>query len=212
MPSVLDAAAAHIREQAAVYLDASKVPGYLAGVYHDGGQAVMAHGIANVVTGAPMREDTGFLLGSVTKLLTTTLVLQQAERGSIDLDERVVSYLPEFTLATPSAAGQIRVRNLLTHTNGIDADLFFPDAKGRGALKVFVDGLGQHCGALFGPGEYISYSNGGMIVAGRLLEVVTGTSYHDLLKHEVYATAGMKDSCTSAEEAILRGTGAPAAA
>ncbi len=129
MPSVLDAAAAHIRERAAVYLDASKVPGYLAGLYHDGGQAVMAHGIANVVTGAPMREDTGFLFGSVTKLLTTTLVLQQAERGTIDLDDRVVSYLPEFRLTTPSAAGQIRVRNLLTHTNGIDADLFFPTRK-----------------------------------------------------------------------------------
>jgi len=85
MSSVLDAAAAHIRERAAVHLDASKVPGYLAGVYH-----------------------TGFLFGSVTKLLTTTLALRQAERGTIDLDERVVSYLPEFKLATPSAAGQIR--------------------------------------------------------------------------------------------------------
>jgi len=45
-----------------------------------------------------------------------------------------------------------------------------------------------------------------MIVAGRLLEAVTGTSYHDLLKREVYAPAGMDDSCTSAEEAILRST------
>ena len=144
MPSVLDAAAARIREQAAAYLEASRIPRYLAGVYHDGGQAVIASGTANVVTGAPMQADTGFLFGSVTKLLTTTLVLQQAERGTIDLDERVVRYLPEFTLATPSAAGQIRVRDLLTHTNGIDADLFFPDAKGRGALKVFVEGLGQH--------------------------------------------------------------------
>ena len=45
-----------------------------------------------------------------------------------------------------------------------------------------------------------------MIVAGRVLEVVTGTCYHDLLKREVYAPAGMQDSGTSAEEAILRGT------
>jgi CubicO group peptidase (beta-lactamase class C family) len=45
-----------------------------------------------------------------------------------------------------------------------------------------------------------------MIVAGRLLEAVTGTSYHDLLKRELYATAGMDNSCTSAEEAILRST------
>ena len=197
---------AHIREQAAAYCESSKVPGYLAGVYHDGGQAVVAHGMANAVTRAPMCTGTGFLFGSVTKVLTTTLMLQQAERGNVDLDERIVTYLPEFRLTTPAAAEQLRVRNLLTHTNGIDADLFFVDAEGRGALKVFLDELGQHCGVLFGPGEYVSYSNGGMIVAGRLLEVVTGTSYHDLLKREVYATAGMADSCTSAEEAILRST------
>lgn len=128
MPSVLDAAAARIREQAAAYLEATRIPWYLAGVYHDGGQAVAAHGTANVVTGRRCGEDTGFLFGSVTKLLTTSLVLQQAERGTIDLDERVVRYLPEFTLATPSAAGHIRVRDLLMHTNGIDADLFFPEA------------------------------------------------------------------------------------
>ena len=77
-----------------------------------------------------MRDDTGFLFGSVTKVLTTTLVLQQVERGVVDLDERVVKYLPEFKLTTPSAAEKIRVRNLLSHTNGIDADLFFPDARG----------------------------------------------------------------------------------
>jgi CubicO group peptidase (beta-lactamase class C family) len=203
---VLEAVAAHLREQAAAYCESSQVPGYLAGVYHDGEQAVVAHGTANVVTKAPMREDTGFLFGSVTKILTTTLVLQQVERGAIDLDERVVAYLPEFTLTTPAAAEQIRVRNLLTHTNGIDADLFFLDARGRSALKLFLDALGQHCGALFGPDEYVSYSNGGMIVAGRLLEVVTGAAFHDLLKREVYATVGMADSATSAEEAILRST------
>jgi CubicO group peptidase (beta-lactamase class C family) len=182
------------------------MPGYLAGIYHDGDQAIVAQGVTNVVTGAPMYEDTGFLFGSITKLLTTTLVLQQVERGVIDLDEPVIKYLPEFKLTTPSAAEKIRVRNLLTHTNGIDADLFFLDARGKDALKDFVEGLGQYCGVLFGPDEYISYSNGGMIVAGRLLEVVTGTPYHELLKREVYANAGMDDSCTSAEEAILRST------
>jgi CubicO group peptidase (beta-lactamase class C family) len=206
MSRLLEAVTTHIREQAAAYCESSKVPGYLAGVYHDGAQAIVAHGLANTVTRAPMREDTGFLFGSVTKLLTTTLVLQQVERGTVDLDERVITYLPEFKLTTPAAAEQIRVRNLLTHTNGIDADLFFPDAKGRDALKIFLEGLGRYCGALFAPDEYISYSNGGMIVAGRLLEAVTGTSYHDLLKRELYATAGMDNSCTSAEEAILRST------
>ncbi len=196
-----------MREQAAASCDATKIPGYLAGVYHGGDQAVIAHGVTNMVTGAPMVEDTGFLFGSITKLLTTTLVFQQVERGAIDLDERVITYVPEFKLTTPEAAEKIRVRHLLSHTNGIDADLFFLNAKkGDDALSAFVEGLGQHCGVLFGPDEYISYSNGGMIVMGRLLEVVTGTSYHDLLKREIYAPIGMDDSCTSAEEAILRST------
>jgi CubicO group peptidase (beta-lactamase class C family) len=203
---VLEVVATYLREQAAAYCEASQVPGYLAGVHQDGEQVVVAHGTANVVTKAPMRGDTGFLFGSVTKILTTTLVLQHVERGVIDLDERVVAYLPEFALTTPGAAEKIRVRNLLSHTNGIDADLFFVDARGRSALKLFLDGLGQHCGALFEPDEYVSYSNGGMIVAGRLLEVVTGTAFHDLLKREVYAAVGMADSGTSAEEAILRST------
>jgi len=204
--NTLEAVTTHIREQAAAHCESSKAPGYLAGVYHDGGQTVVAHGVANVVTGAPMRDDTGFLFGSVTKVLTTTLVLQQVERGVVDLDERVITYLPEFTLTTPLAAEEIRVRHLLTHTNGIDADLFLLDTDGRGALKAFVQELGRHCGTLFGPGQYVSYSNGGMIVAGRLLEVVTGTSYHDLLQRELYAPVGMDESCTSAEDAILRST------
>src|SRR5262245_9148331 len=116
--------ATHLRERVAAFCASSQVPGYLAGVYHDGAQTVVAHGVANAVTGAPMREDTGFLFGSITKVLTATLLLQQIERGRIDLEERVNAYLPEFKLATPSAAEKIRVRNLLTHTNGIDADLF----------------------------------------------------------------------------------------
>jgi CubicO group peptidase (beta-lactamase class C family) len=198
--------ATQLRDQIASYRESTKIPGYVAGVYHAGQKSVVAHGISNVVTGAPMRDDTGFLFGSVTKVLTTTLVLQQVERGAVDLDERVIKYLPDFKLTTPGAAERIRVRHLLSHTNGIDADLFFPDAKGRGALKAYLDQLGQYCGTLFEPDEFISYSNGGMIVAGRLLEVVTGTSYHDLLERELYAPAGMEHSCTSAERAILRST------
>jgi CubicO group peptidase (beta-lactamase class C family) len=202
----LSEVAKNVREQAAAYCESTKVPGYLAGVYHDGQEIVVAHGVANAATEAPMRDDTGFLFGSITKLLTTTLVLQQIERGGVDLDERVITYLPEFRLKSPGAAEVIRVRHLLSHTNGIDADLFLPNANGRDALQVFLEGLGQCCGALFAAGEYVSYSNGGMIVAGRLLERVTGVTYHDLLEREVYSTIGMADSSTSAEQAILRGT------
>ncbi|MGW4092456.1 serine hydrolase domain-containing protein [Nocardia sp. NPDC004750] len=204
--NALHTAEARIREQIAAYCMSNEVPGFVAGVYRAGEQIVVAHGTANVASGAPMRADTGFLFGSVTKVLTTTLVLQQVERGLLDLDAPVVRYLPEFALTAPGAAQKILVRHLISHTNGIDADLFFPDAKGRDSLKTYVEGLARNCGVLFEPGEQLSYSNGGMIVAGRLLEVVTGLSFPDLLERDVYAPVGMTDSSTSAERAILRST------
>jgi CubicO group peptidase (beta-lactamase class C family) len=202
----LESVASRIRDAAATYCEKTGVPGYLAGVYHDGEEIVVFHGVANIVTKAPMLEDTGFLAGSITKPMTGTLLMQQAERGTVDLDERVVTYLPEFQLPPPAAADEMRVRHLLNHTDGIDADFFFPDACGRDALQVFVRELARGGGALFAPGEYVSYSSGGMLVAGRLLEVLTGTSYHDLLQCEIYEQIGMTDSSTSAEDAILRST------
>ncbi|MEU4252718.1 serine hydrolase domain-containing protein [Amycolatopsis sp. NPDC026612] len=197
---------ARIREQIAAYCEVNHVPGFVASVHHAGDRIVVAHGTANAATGAPMREDTGFLFGSVTKVMTTTLVLQQVERGKLDLDAPVTKYLPEFALSTPGAADRILVRHLISHTNGIDADLYFPDARGRDALKTYVEGLASSCGTLFEPCEQLSYSNGGMIVAGRLLEVVTGLPFPELLERDVYAPAGMKDSSTSAAQAILRST------
>ncbi|NUW33362.1 beta-lactamase family protein [Nonomuraea sp. SMC257] len=197
---------ARIRDQIAASCESDNIPGFVAGVHHAGEQIVVAHGTANVATGAPMLDDTGFLFGSVTKVMTTTLVLRQVERGLLDLDAPVVKYLPDFALDSPGAADKLLVRHLISHTNGIDADLYFPDAKGRDALKTYVDGLASNCGTLFEPDEQLSYSNGGMIVAGRLLEVVTGLPFHDLLAHEIYGPVGMKDSGTSAEQAILRST------
>jgi CubicO group peptidase (beta-lactamase class C family) len=195
----------NLSERISSFCERTVVPGYLAGIYRAGELEIVAHGTANVTTGAPMRPETGFLFGSITKVMTTTLVLQQVEKGTIDLDRPVVTYLPEFALAEPGAAEKIRVRHLLTHDSGIDADLYFPDASGREALAVYVDGL-RRCDTLFEPGEYVSYSNGGMIVAGRLLEVVTGLPYPSLLERDIYAPAGMTGSSTSAAQAILRST------
>ncbi|WP_426511795.1 serine hydrolase domain-containing protein [Dactylosporangium sp. McL0621] len=196
----------HIRERVARFCDESQVPGFLAGVYHAGQTEISAYGIANLTTGAAMRPDTGFLFGSVTKIMTTMLVLRQVAAGKLDLDAPVVRYLPEFALAEPGAAERVLVRHLVMHTSGIDADLYFPRGCGDSALAGYMAGLARQCGTLFEPGRYVSYSNGGMIVAGRLLEVVTGLSYAELLRRDVYEPLGMGTAATSAEEAILRGT------
>jgi CubicO group peptidase (beta-lactamase class C family) len=80
-----------------------------------------------------MREDTGFLFGSITKTMTSTMLMQQVERGVLDLEDRVITHLPEFHLTDPAAAESIRIRHLLTHTNEIDAR---PTVRGRQRSRV----------------------------------------------------------------------------
>src|SRR5437764_3758106 len=97
-----------------------------------------AAGIANLNTGAPATTETKFLIGSNTKALTITLFCRAAERGLLDLDERVLTYLPEFRTADDATTQAVTLRQLLLHTNGIGGDFaggpFFPYRDfGRGA-------------------------------------------------------------------------------
>ncbi|NJC72686.1 serine hydrolase [Planosporangium thailandense] len=118
----------------------------------------------------PARPDTIFDLASVSKLFTAVVVMQQVERGRIDLDTPVAHYLPEF-----AAGGKARVtvRMLLTHTGGLPADLSlwsdYPDPPSRLAAALAVPLMP---GAVPG-GQYL-YSDLGLIALGELVHRVTG--------------------------------------
>lgn len=197
---------AALRDEIRALSEKAKVPGYVAGIYHHGKQSELAVGTANLNTQAPMTTDTSWLLGSVSKVLTTHLVLRYVEKGLVDLDAPVVRYLPDFRLSEPGAAERIRVRQLLNHTNGIDADTLMPVVEaGPGAMKSYVDMLAR-CGTLFAPGGFIHYSNPGFVLAGRIVEVLSGATYNQVLEQELFAPVGMDRSCTSAAQAILHRT------
>lgn len=130
-----------------------RVAGTVAGVAVGGQQVTVAHGSANLNTGQPFTSDTGFLLGSVTKVLMTTALLRLVEAGAVDLDAPVACYVPEFTLRDAEAARAITVRMLLNHTNGIDSDSLCPTAvRGRDASKSYTEHLAK-LGVVFEPGQ-----------------------------------------------------------
>lgn len=121
------------------HMDNARMPGYVGGVWHQGSLIQFARGERNVATGDPMTTDTAWLLGSVTKVLTTTMLLGYVEAGAVDLDAPVTRYLPDFTLAEPELADRITVRMLLNHSNGIDADALMPTREiGDRAVESYV--------------------------------------------------------------------------
>ncbi len=181
-------------------------PGYVAAIYHDGAEWAFAHGVRNLNTGEPMTTDTGWLLGSITKVLTTTLLLKYVQAGRLDLDAPITRYLPDLRLAEKGAAERIRVKQLVNHSNGIDADTLMPAREfGPGAVQSYIDAL-SGIGTLFAPGELMHYSNPGFTIAGRIIEVLAGKPFNRVLEEEIYAPIGMDRSVTSATQAILHRT------
>jgi CubicO group peptidase (beta-lactamase class C family) len=188
------------------WCERATVPGYVIGVFHDGDEMTAAWGTANLNTKEPMTVETRWLLGSITKVATASLILRLVERKQVSLDEPVTTYLPDFRLAEDGAAESITIRHCLNHTNGVDADALFPTREnGPASVRAYVEELANF-GTLFPPGQSIHYSNPGYSVAARVIEVTSGMTFHDAVEKEIFATVGMSHSCTSAEQAILHRT------
>src|SRR5579875_1255893 len=124
----------------------------------------------------PMTEDTIFDLASLTKpLATATAVMQLYERGEVQLDDPVQTYLPDFNTANDLRRARVTVRMLLTHTSGETGDVDLKDPWGldradhtEGIHRALTTPLES------GPGEVFRYSDINFIVLGALIEKVTG--------------------------------------
>ncbi|MBV9545067.1 MAG: beta-lactamase family protein [Chloroflexi bacterium] len=152
------------------------VPGVAVGILHDGAEETHAFGVTSVENPLPVTADTLFQIGSITKTFTATLLMQLVSRGRIDLDAPVRSVLPDFSLQDQAAAATLTPRHLLTHTGGFVGDDFTDTGTGDDALARYVANMAT-LPQLAPLGELFSYCNSGFAVAGRMIEVRTGTTY-----------------------------------
>ncbi|MFC5829947.1 serine hydrolase domain-containing protein [Nonomuraea insulae] len=157
-----------------------------------------ASGVADVETSRPMRADMVHRAGSITKTFTSVAVLQQAGRGTIELDAPIGRYLPGLV---PGERGQrITVRMLLNHTSHIaDYDtLVFTSAETLEAyrFRTFAPeelvNLALAAPATGEPGTAGTYSNTNYILLGLLLKRVTGVSPERYITDNVIRRAGLR--------------------
>ena len=182
-------------------LEKHSVPGAAIAVLSADEVFTTAGGVINKLTGVDATTDTVFQVGSITKVWTTTLVMQLVDEGLVELDAPIQRYLPEFALANAAAAAQITVRNLLTHTSGFEGDVFIATSEGEDAVKLFVDAL-RDTDQLFPPGEMFSYNNAAFCVLGRLVEVIRGAHYEACLHKYLIEPMQLTRAVTGANEAI----------
>lgn len=170
-------------------------------------QLAMATGLLNLETGAQATSESVFQIGSISKVWTATIAMQLVDEGKLDLDAPVVEVLPELKLRDGVALSGLTLRHLLTHTSGIDGDLFTDTGRGDDALKNFTallaDLTQNHpLGATW------SYCNSGFSLIGRIIEVVTGQTWDEAIRERLVEPLGLKRVATLPEQAILHAAAA----
>ncbi len=173
-------------------IETHHLPAISLAVWHNKQLYQAAAGILNLETGVKATCDSIFQIGSITKVMTASLVMQLVDEGKVDLDKPVKQYIRDFTIADKEATKSITVRQLLNHTSGMSGDIFPDDNRQTGnPIARFVD----RCNLLplvHPVGERYSYSNSAFAIAGRLVEVVTGATWFDAIEERIFQPLGMK--------------------
>jgi CubicO group peptidase (beta-lactamase class C family) len=181
----------------------ANVPGAALGIWSDGQEILAAHGVLNAATQVPVTTDSVFQIGSITKIWTATMIMQLVDEGLLSLDTTVSDALPSTRLGTADVSGQVTVRHLLTHTSGIDGDMFTDTGRGDDCVERYV-GLLAEVPSVFTPGATYSYCNSGYVLLGRIIEVIDGRSWDESLRERLTGPLAATQTVTLPEEAILR--------
>ncbi|MEU2670294.1 serine hydrolase domain-containing protein [Streptomyces sp. NPDC007164] len=166
-------------------------PGALAEVRDRRGSTVLTSGVANVESHTPVHRDSRFRIGSMTKMFTATAMLQLVGEHRVRLDAPVERYLPGVVRGHGNDGRQITVRQLLQHTSGLPD--FLDHLKPQ---EVVANPLVRHDPRdlvalalkhprVFEPGTGWDYSNTNYLLAGLIIEKVTGNTYAEEVRERI---------------------------
>ena len=155
---------------------------------------VVVRGMADVASATPVRPETRFQIGSISKSFSAIVAMQEVDAGRLDLHVSVNELLPWLEL--PEPFGPITMHHLLTHTAGLHTGT--EDAPGfAGALQLL-----RGSPATSPPGERFHYSNDGYKIVGAVLEELSGLPIHDLLAERLLGPLGMTSSTAAITDEI----------
>lgn len=173
----------------AAYMSRNNIPGASVAIVKDNKRVfARGYGMADMENFVPATPATIFRLASVSKPITAVAVMQLVEQGKIDLNAPVQKYLPQF----PKKKYPVTVKQLLSHTSGIrhyQGNEFLLNkafASYDDALTIFQEDSLMHK-----PEVQQTYSTYGYTVLGAIVESVTGMSFIDYLKQNIFEPANM---------------------
>lgn len=166
-----------------------RIPGVALKIIRDG-KAIKtaAYGTANLEHNVPVKAETVFEIGSITKQFTAAGILLLQQDGKLSVEDPIRKYLPEI----PPAWTNITIRHLLTHTSGIKSYTVLDGFQltRHQTQKQFIEKLGA-VPVEFAPGAAFKYCNSGFNLLGYIIENVSGKNYWDFMYERVFGPLGM---------------------
>ncbi|MGQ0649019.1 MAG: serine hydrolase domain-containing protein [Gemmatimonadaceae bacterium] len=178
------------------------VPGVALGIVHNGGVSIRGLGVTNVEDPLPVTAHTVFPIASISKTFAATAMMRLVEQGKIDLRAPVRTYLPDFRVRDEAVSREVTVWHLLTHLGGWEGQVSGPD-RGTETLKNFVGSITDLM-QVAPPGAAWSYNNAGFSIAGRVIEVATGTPINRAIRDLVFQPLGLEHAGTTAADFITQ--------
>jgi len=184
--------------------EAKGIPGMIVATIKDGKvDRVVTSGMANLDLDVPVKRETVFEIGSMTKAFTAELVMMLVEEGKILLDEKIGKYLQDC----PETWKDITVHNLLTHTSGLPNYTSLRPALLLNGLRITypeVFELVKDLKLEFAPGEKYEYSNTNYYFLGQIIENVTGKEYSDFLNERILVPLEMKQTSPQRQRSVIK--------
>jgi CubicO group peptidase (beta-lactamase class C family) len=173
-------------------------PGMSVAIVEDGKIAfTKGYGVRSIDKGGVVDEHTTFPIGSETKAFTSAALAILVDEGKLKWSDRVVDKLPGFQMYDPYATEHMTVRDLLTHRSGLglgEGDLMIVPSTTRSRADI-VHAL-RYLKPVTGFRESFAYDNILYIVAGTLVEAVSGETWENFIQKHIFAPAGMADAKT----------------
>ena len=180
----------------------SGVPGAVLGIWTDGEEILASCGVLSTATGVEATTDSLFQIGSITKVWTATMIMQLIEERRLTLETTIVDVLPGARIGAADLGRALTIRHLLTHTSGLDGDIFTDTGRGDDCIKRYVDEL-ANATSVYPVGAAYSYCNSGYVLAGRVIEQLDGRPWDESLRDRLVGPLGLAKTVTLPEEAIL---------
>jgi CubicO group peptidase (beta-lactamase class C family) len=148
-------------------------------------------GLADIEQNVPVKTETVFEIGSITKQFTAAGILLLAQDGKLSVDDPISTHLP----GVPPAWTNITIRHLLSHTSGIKnyTGLSGFELTKHLTQKQFIELIGKQP-MDFQPGDSFKYCNTGFNLLGFIIENVSGGPYWDFMAERVFKPLGMNST------------------